>query len=155
MQALAIQVLASGIALVSALWVADLAAAGEVYKWVDEHGKVHYGDRPRPGAQSVPLRDVPEATPMPSERVEKRERLLQVLKEQRQEKREEAEERKKQKEERARNCNLAKDRLRNYEQAGTIYEIDNEGNRVIYDEEKQAAAVQAARDAVKQWCGKA
>ncbi|MGH8647268.1 MAG: DUF4124 domain-containing protein [Gammaproteobacteria bacterium] len=154
MQAPAIPVLASWIALVPALWVADLAAAREVYKWVDEHGKVHYGDRPLPGAQSVRLRDVPGVTPMPGEGEEKRERLLQVLKEQRQEKREEVEAQKKRKEERERNCNLAKDQLRNYEQAGYIYEIDKKGNRVIYDEEKQAAAVQTARDAVKQWCGK-
>ncbi|MGH8605561.1 MAG: hypothetical protein ACREXR_23040, partial [Gammaproteobacteria bacterium] len=81
-------------------------------------------------------------------------RLLQVLEEQRQEKQEEVEAKKKLKQERERNCNLAKDQLRNYEQAGYIYEIDNKGNRVIYDEEKQTAAVQTARDAVKQWCGK-
>ncbi|MGH8613202.1 MAG: DUF4124 domain-containing protein [Gammaproteobacteria bacterium] len=153
MQGLSIQVLASWVALVSALWVADLAATGKVYKWVDEHGKVHYGDRSLPGAQSVRL-DVPEVTPIPGEREQKRERLLQVLEEQRQEKQEEVEAKKKLKQERERNCNLAKDQLRNYEQAGYIYEIDNKGNRVIYDEEKQTAAVQTARDTVKQWCGK-
>ncbi|MGH6636671.1 MAG: DUF4124 domain-containing protein [Gammaproteobacteria bacterium] len=154
MHGLAIQILISWVALVSALWVADLAGAGAVYKWVDEHGKVHYGDRPLPGAQTVRLRDVPEVTPMPGEREEKRKRLLQVLEEQRQEKREAVEAQKKLKQERERNCNLARDRLRNYEQAGYIYEIDQKGNRVIYDEGKQAAAVQAARDTVKQWCGK-
>lgn len=155
MQALSIHVLTSWVALVSALWAADLVVAAEVYKWVDEQGKVHYGDRPMAGAQSMRLREVPKVTPMPDEREQKRERLLQVLDEQRQEKREEAETQKKRKEERERNCNLAKDQLRNYEQAGYIYEIDKKGNRVIYDEEKKAAAVQTARDAVKQWCGKA
>lgn len=154
MHGLAIQVFASWVALVSALWVAELAAAEEVYKWVDEYGKVHYGDRPLPGAQSVRLRDVPEVTPPPREREQKRERLLQVLEEQRQEKRGEVEAKKKQKEERERNCTLAKDQLRNYEQAGYIYDIDKKGNRIIYDEEQKSAAVQTARDAVKQWCGK-
>ncbi len=154
MQSRAIQVLASWVALASALWIADTAVAAEVYKWVDEQGKVHYGDRPLPGAQSVRLKDVPEVTPIAGEREEKRERLLQVFQEQRQEKREQAEAQKKQKEERERNCNLAKDQLRNYERAGYIYDIDKKGNRVIYDEEKQAAAIQQARDAVKQWCGK-
>ncbi len=79
MRSRAIQVLASWVALVSALWIADPAVAAEVYKWVDEKGKVHYGDRPLPGAQSMRLKDVPQVTPIAGEREEKRERLLQVF----------------------------------------------------------------------------
>lgn len=33
--------------------------AVEVYKWVDQDGVVHYGDRPRPGAESLELREPP------------------------------------------------------------------------------------------------
>lgn len=32
------------------------AQAGTVYRWVDEDGRVHYSDSPRPGAEAVELR---------------------------------------------------------------------------------------------------
>lgn len=35
------------------LLVCALASAAEVYKWKDKDGRVHYGDRPKRGAQSV------------------------------------------------------------------------------------------------------
>ena len=36
------------------LWlVGPLAAGATVYKWVDEHGVVHYSDQPHPNAQKV------------------------------------------------------------------------------------------------------
>lgn len=154
MQGLAIKIVASWVALSSVLWVADPVTGGEIYKWVDGSGKVHFSDRPLPGAQSMHLRDVPQPLP-PRDREVKRERLLQVFEEQRREKREKMETKNKLKQDREHNCNLAKDRLQGYEQAGYIYKIDKKGNRVIFDEEQQATAIQAARDAVKQWCKKA
>src|SRR6202035_892894 len=35
------------------LLVCSLAAAATVYKWVDEHGVVHYSDQPHPNAQKM------------------------------------------------------------------------------------------------------
>jgi hypothetical protein len=37
------------------LLVARLAVAGEVFRWVDENGQVHYSDRPGAGAEVVEL----------------------------------------------------------------------------------------------------
>ena len=36
---------------------------GTAYKWVDENGQVHYSDRPREGAQEIPLPATPAPTP--------------------------------------------------------------------------------------------
>src|SRR6202171_3165650 len=33
--------------------VCSLAVAATVYKWVDEHGVVHYSDQPHPNAQKM------------------------------------------------------------------------------------------------------
>lgn len=47
---------------VALLALAAVAAqAGEVYKWKDKDGRVHYGDRPKHGAQAV---DIPVAPPL-------------------------------------------------------------------------------------------
>jgi hypothetical protein len=37
----------------SLLLACTVASAAEVYKWKDKDGRVHYGDRPKQGAQSV------------------------------------------------------------------------------------------------------
>lgn len=42
-------------ALLLALLVTVAPAGAGVYRWVDDSGRVHYGDRPVAGAQTVPL----------------------------------------------------------------------------------------------------
>lgn len=37
----------------SVLLACTVASASEVYKWKDKDGRVHYGDRPRQGAESI------------------------------------------------------------------------------------------------------
>ncbi len=50
-----------GIVLSACLLLFATAAAGEIYKWVDDKGVVHYGDQPpKPGAR--PLEDLPGLT---------------------------------------------------------------------------------------------
>ncbi len=48
--------------------VCSLALAATVYKWVDEHGVVHYSDQPHPNAQqvSVPAAQTYKAGDMPA-----------------------------------------------------------------------------------------
>ena len=38
--------------------VCSLAVAATVYKWVDEHGVVHYSDQPHPNAQKMSVQAV-------------------------------------------------------------------------------------------------
>lgn len=48
--------------LIAAAVIALLSTAVqavEVYKWVDKDGVVHYGDRPRPGAEMLEVREPP------------------------------------------------------------------------------------------------
>lgn len=46
--------------LLVALWL-PLAAQAQIYKWVDEKGRVQYGEKPPPGAKASTLRQ--EASP--------------------------------------------------------------------------------------------
>lgn len=47
-------IVAIGLAAAGAL----APAAAEVYKWVDAQGRLHYGDKPPPGAQPAELPDI-------------------------------------------------------------------------------------------------
>ena len=73
------------------LLVSPLAVEAAVYKWVDENGKVHYGDKPVTSQPSVEIQiDDTSSSPAYSgndmSREEKRERLLQAMEEDRLEK---------------------------------------------------------------------
>lgn len=49
--------------MVLGLMLAAPAFAGQVYRWVDPDGRVHYGDQPMPGAREVDLRTNTSAAP--------------------------------------------------------------------------------------------
>ena len=44
-------------AIAFAALLAALAAHAQAYRWVDEQGKVHYGERPPSGAKASPIQD--------------------------------------------------------------------------------------------------
>lgn len=49
--------------IVLAALLAASAAHAQVYRWVDEQGKVHYGERPPSGAKANPVQDKLAAPP--------------------------------------------------------------------------------------------
>ena len=77
-----------------------------IYKWVDENGKIHFGDRPPAatgGSQAVKVKPVPEGSgtraPSGSERSKLQRRLLDVFARERAEKKLAAAEEKKRQQE--------------------------------------------------------
>ncbi len=76
-----------GIAIV--LLVAGLSAHAAIYKWTDNKGHVHYGDKPGGASNAEQLNvDTSNTGIMPDDasRDEKRQRLLDAIQEDRQEK---------------------------------------------------------------------
>ncbi|GAB4295445.1 MAG: DUF4124 domain-containing protein [Thiohalomonadaceae bacterium] len=133
------------------------AFAAGVYKWVDEQGQVHFGERPpaRTQAQELQLKvpaAAPAAAPTEAERRDNEQRLLRAFEEEREQKK--AQERKNREDQarRERNCAIARDRLRRYRSAGSLYDLDRQGNRVTLDEDQRAAAEQRAEQEVARWC---
>lgn len=53
------------LALLLAFLFPASVAAGEIWRWVDEDGSVHYSDRPRPGAERVQIGTPQTFTPPP------------------------------------------------------------------------------------------
>ncbi len=47
---------------------------------------------------------------------------------------------------------LARDRLRRFEMAGTLYNLDNEGKRVYLSDAERQQSTERARADVARWC---
>jgi len=147
------QQLGTGLMLAAMLLV---PAGAEIFKWTDEQGRVHYGDKPpEKGARSV---DVDPGTsngsPLPSdtERHEKTRRLLRAYEEERRIKQQREQHLQAEVAERRKRCAWARDRLRRYQQAGRLYDLDELGNRkILGDSQRQQAEARAAQE-VRQWC---
>jgi hypothetical protein len=127
-----------------------------VYRWVDEDGKVHFGDRPgsAESAEEVTVKQEKSAAqPVPGEanREQTRQRLLERYEQERMEKKAAAEQRKTEQARRKRNCAIARDRLKVYQQSA-LYDIDENGERVFLSDAERKQALAEARKDVKQWC---
>ncbi len=138
------------------LTVPIVAHAG-VYKWVDENGKVHYGDQPQ-ASQPIVEMNIDDTTPVPSSsgdvlsREEKRERLLQSMEEDRVEKQEKREKQLAVKEQNRQKCNQYRDRMRHYERANSLYKLDKDGNRVYISDADRVSATKNLQAKIKKYC---
>lgn len=121
--------------------LASSVCASEIYKWTDEDGNVHYGDRPvgavAGSAETIALasrRTNPEAV---QARVEEREERQEARSEARAAA-EEAEalaaEERKAAEEQAKQCSQYRARQETYATSRRLYKLDDNGERVFLDE---------------------
>jgi hypothetical protein len=127
-----------------------------IYQWVDEDGKVYYGDRPgdAQGAEEVTVKQqkgAAEPVPGDAERAKSQQRLLEQYEKERLNKKEAAAKRKAQEARRKRNCAIAKDRLTTFEKS-VLYDIGPDGERVYLSDDETKRALAKARADVKRWC---
>ena len=141
------------VVLVLLLAIAGNAAAAKVYRWVDEDGNVHFGDRPADSdAQELEIKPrQPAAQPQPD--TLNRATISEVMEEERLRRKEVREKEKQVRQNRQRTCLLARDNLRSLEESGYVYDIDSSGKRRILSDSQRKASEQRARDAVTQFCG--
>jgi len=133
-------------------------ATAQVYKWVDENGVTHYGERPPQNKKAQTVTTNPATAPAPNppsakppdngdfqqqniefqrRRIERAQKAEQELKEAR-EKRE--------------RCNFARDDLRQMEAADRLYDLNDKGERVYVDDTKRSAVIERARRRFEQSC---
>ncbi|MDH5426459.1 MAG: DUF4124 domain-containing protein [Gammaproteobacteria bacterium] len=117
------------------LFVISFQLQADVYKWLDENGRVHYGDRPASVKQADDQRmdiklDRQVVKSLPGDRREKRKKLLDAIDEDRQLRKQQVEKEKKKRAELAKQCHQAKDSLKSYQRSRSVYNLDKEGNRV-------------------------
>lgn len=132
------------------------AVQAEVFKWVDDKGMVHYGDKQHNGSQAVEMQvDMTEsAAPKKNEvsRDEKRRRVTDALEEDRLEKKESREKKKIERERDKRRCNQLKDKKQRFDSAGSLYKLDKDGNRVYMSAKEREKSDKRLNDQIKKYC---
>lgn len=132
--------------------------AGGIYKWVDKEGNVHYSQDPQhSGAQQMNIKVPKPSTPTetasnqgaPANAAEPQAGNGDKTEEQ-QALQEAAE--KKQQEAEKKNCQIAMKRLATITAGGRIYEVDEQGERVYWDDNTRKAKLAEAQKDVEQWC---
>lgn len=122
------------------------AAAAEIYRWVDENGQAHYGDRPPkgaeaerilPGSRSFDAASTRTSAPQPAggddtaeAPADEAERTARIRREQ---------------------CQKARERLENYREASRIRVQEEDGVRELSPDERVQAIARAEAD-VAQLC---
>jgi len=127
--------------------------AAEIYKCTDANGTPRFTDTPC-GETPTALKkhSAPPAAASPDERMQKTRRLLDAMEAERNQEKQAAAEDQAEKELRQKNCNNARDRYRAYIEAGSLYDLDENGKRVVLSDEQRARSTARARAEVKQWC---
>ncbi|MBT8129503.1 MAG: DUF4124 domain-containing protein [Gammaproteobacteria bacterium] len=135
-----------------------LVVQAGVYKWVDQNGKVHYGDQPQPSQPSVEMNvDVTPSVSTESNedqlsREEKRERLLQSMEEDRIEKQEQRDKQKALRAQNRQKCNRFRDRMRHYQRANALYRLDQDGKRVYVSDSDRAKSTKKLQAQIDKYC---
>lgn len=130
----------------------------EIYKWVDEKGQTHYGEKPQGRSSEqihVPERDSGTAQPAPDEqqRLERMKRWVDARQKEREKAKQEQAELKEKRAEKKRRCDKLRRELRDLEIGGMQwYRIDEQGNRQFYSDEEIEAHKARMRETLDKNC---
>lgn len=148
---------ATVLALLLTLAVTGTVFGSEIYKWVDEDGGVHYGDRPTGEAteEHLTIRSQPTDTGAVQARVDQRQSTQAVrarAKARAEEDQPSPEELRAQTKKRAEQCSTYRARLQKYVQSRRLYRADENGERVYLDEDEMQAAREQVQGKVEEYC---
>jgi len=147
---------ATALALTLAMTFAGTVFASEIYKWVDEDGSVHYGDRPTGAASEEHL----SISSRPTNPAVVQARVVTRLSAQTAKAEAEAnapkgpseEELRAEARDRAEKCSTYRQRLEKFVQSRRLYREDESGERIYLDEEQTQAARERVQNQVEEYC---
>ncbi len=142
--------------LLCTLALAPAWTNAEVYRWVDENGRMQFSDRPvSDTAQEIEIRQAPplysDDARQDQQRKRKQAKMLEMFQDQRDEKSRLDAEEKRVTAERQKRCARVRDRLRRY-QGSALYENLTEGDRRYLTDEERAKVIAETEREVKHWC---
>jgi hypothetical protein len=143
-------------ALMLVLLAAGSTAMGQIYKWTDEEGNVHFGDKPA-GEDSEKVAIQSRRTNAERVQADVQARADAAAKAAEEEATAApagptAEELQARLDERAKKCETYRERLRNFVQSRRIYREDENGERVYMSEEEMQAAREQVENQVQEYC---
>jgi hypothetical protein len=131
-------------------------AAAQVYKWVDEHGVTHYGERPPQGQKASPVTATPSTGPGSSQAKPQNSQDWQdkdIEFQKRRIQREQQDERDAQvAKAQQKRCMMARDDLRQMESSERLYDLNEKGERVYLDDAAKKAEIERARQFIARNC---
>jgi len=141
------------------LLLAPAAFAGKVYKWIDRDGNVQYSaQKPSDDAQELNIHN--EATPEESaaddegksKSADKHSKDAEEEKVKVDSKEQAAEIEKKNAEVRKKNCSISQKRLATINAGGRLFEVNEKGEHIYWDDATKASKLAEAQASVDQWC---
>lgn len=138
------------------LWLALMPGMimAEIYRWVDDSGRMHFGDRPpATGAEQIKL---PETTPSPAPDAvdaELRTRVLKMLESERQRRTAQAAEEERQLKARRDACEKTRNRLMRFRSVPHIYERQPDGQKRYLSDEERAVEESRMQAQLAKFCG--
>ncbi len=147
---------ATALVMMLAVSVAGMAFANDIFKWTDEDGNVHYGDRPTGDASEERLAIASRPT-NPSKvqaQVQARHEATAAAKQvaASQPAGPSPEELDAQAQERKQTCAIYKARLQKFVTSRRLYKQDENGERVYLDEDEAQAARERVENQVQEYC---
>lgn len=150
-----------GLGMAGLMILIALPVSAEIFKWTDEYGRVHYGDKPpTETAPEIKLKSQPGASDSATvprvvnedERREKQRKLIESFDADRRAKEQADAKRKEQQSVRQRNCNYARSELRTAQNSNLLYEYDQQGNKVYLNKHARNRYVNKWQTEVERWC---
>ena len=135
---------------------------GEIYKWVDENGKVHFSQTPPNNeAEKIDVNNRSETLPAINNNVdqtrssvENQKRYSDYLEQERLERKEKREAKKQKKAELRTKCRNVRAELEDMNQGGIIYyELGEDGERKFIEDKRVEAKKEELRNYLKRNCG--
>ena len=133
-----------------------------IYKWTDEKGNVHFGDRPNNAAakelsvnSELSNKSVKRTTPVESDeftREEKRRRITDAMSEDREERKRQKKNDSIKRKNKQIQCARMKDKLRRVNRAAGLYNLDKDGNRVFVSHEDKNKSANNLKKAIAKQC---
>ena len=138
------------LALLLACCGLSLPLQAEIYRWVDANGQVHFGERPRLGAETVEVRpQVIERDQRMRDGAADMQRLLEVRTAEREQRNAQLAERRQQQ---AARCRQLQQRLADFQRRTYWYEEDAQGKRVEVSPARVREAEAAVRQQIAEQC---
>jgi Domain of unknown function (DUF4124) len=136
------------------VFITGAKAQAEIYKWKDEKGKVHYGDKPVTSSEQMNINEesLTRKSISKSAREQRRNKLIETYDSERKEKKEQQAKAKKKKNKLNAQCGNAKDRLRRYKRASSLYDVDKDGNRTTLPDDVKQSAIARLHKQIKKHC---
>ena len=150
----------TGFVLAVVLGGFSLAAhAGEIYKWVDSEGKVHYSDRPVAGKSEPSKLNLPDQPVSGAEGAEDARRKLADREAEARKRKDEAAAAKAKRDkaeaeakEKRKNCEQARDNLRQYQTGQRMTHVNAQGEQEVMDDAALEQAQAQAQKGIDNWC---